>query len=31
MLAYPDLTVAETRRLVRVGKAVDEYPDKINA
>jgi hypothetical protein len=28
-VANPDLTVAETRRLGRVGKAVDEFLDKI--
>ena len=28
-VANPDLTVAETRRLKRVGKAVDEFLDKI--
>jgi hypothetical protein len=27
----PDLTVVETRRLKRIGKAVDEFLDKINA
>ena len=30
-VANPDLTVAETRRLQRVGKAVDELLDKISA
>jgi hypothetical protein len=30
-VAYPDLTVAETGRLVRLGKAVDEFLDKISA
>ena len=29
-VANPDLTVAETRRLKRVGKALDEFLDKIN-
>ena len=29
-VANPDLTVAETRRLKRIGKAVDEFLDKIN-
>ena len=29
-VAHPDLTVAETRRLVRIGKAVDEFLDKIS-
>ena len=29
-VANPDLTVAETRRLKRVGKAVDEFLDKIS-
>ena len=28
-VANPDLTVAETRRLKRIGKAVDEFLDKI--
>ena len=28
-VANPDLTVPETRRLVRIGKAVDEFLDKI--
>jgi hypothetical protein len=28
-VANPNLTVAETRRLERVGKAVDEFLDKI--
>ena len=28
-VAHPDLTVAETSRLKRVGKAVDEFLDKI--
>jgi len=28
-VAYPDLTVAEIKRLQRVGKAVDELLDKI--
>ena len=28
-VASPNLTVAETRRLERVGKAVDEFLDKI--
>ena len=26
---HPDLTVAETRRLKRIGKAVDEFLDKV--
>ena len=30
-VASPNLTVAETRRLERVGKAVDEFLDKVNA
>ena len=30
-VANPDLTVAETRRLKRIGKAVDEFLDKISA
>src|SRR5262249_23318086 len=30
-VANPDLTVAETRRLKRIGKAVDELLDKISA
>lgn len=30
-VANPNLTVAETRRLERVGKAVDEFLDKISA
>lgn len=30
-VANPDLTVAETRRLKRVGEAVDEFLDKISA
>ena len=30
-VANPDLTVAETRRLKRVGKAVDEFLDKIGS
>ena len=29
-VANPDLTVAETRRLKRIGKAVDEFLDKIS-
>ena len=29
-VASPNLTVAETRRLERVGKAVDEFLDKIS-
>ena len=29
-VAFPDLTVAETARLVRIGKAVDEFLDKIS-
>jgi len=28
-VAYPDLTVAETGRLKRIGKAVDEFLDKV--
>ena len=28
-VAHPDLTVAETQRLKRIGKAVDEFLDKI--
>jgi len=28
-VAYPDLTVAETARLVRIGKALEEFLDKI--
>jgi hypothetical protein len=28
-VAHPDLTVAETRRLKRVGKALDEFLDKV--
>ena len=28
-VACPDLTVVETRRLERVGKAVDEFLDKV--
>jgi hypothetical protein len=28
-VAHPDLTVAETARLKRIGKAVDEFLDKI--
>jgi hypothetical protein len=28
-VAYPELTVAETQRLVRIGKAVDEFLDQI--
>jgi hypothetical protein len=28
-VAHPDLTVAETTRLKRIGKAVDEFLDKI--
>jgi len=28
-VAHPDLTVAETGRLKRVGKAVDEFLDKV--
>ena len=28
-VAYPDLTVAEIKRLQRIGKAVDEFLDKI--
>ena len=30
-VAYPDLTVAETQRLVHVGQAVDEFLEKISA
>jgi hypothetical protein len=30
-VAYPDLTVAEIGRLKRIGKAVDEFLDKISA
>jgi len=30
-VASPNLTVAETRRLERVGKAVNEFLDKISA
>jgi hypothetical protein len=30
-VAHPDLTVAETERVKRVGKAVDEFLDKISA
>jgi len=30
-VAYPDLTVAEINRLKRIGKAVDEFLDKISA
>jgi hypothetical protein len=29
-VANPNLTVAETRRLARVGKAVDEFLDKLS-
>jgi hypothetical protein len=29
-VAHPDLTVAETRRLKRVGKALDNFLDKIS-
>jgi hypothetical protein len=29
-VANPDLTVADTRRLAKVGKALDEFLDKIN-
>ena len=29
-VAHPDLTVAETARLKRIGKAVDEFLDKID-
>ena len=29
-VANPNLTVAETRRLERVGKAVDEFLDKLS-
>jgi hypothetical protein len=29
-VATPDLTVADTRRLERIGKALDEFLDKIN-
>ena len=29
-VAYPDLTVAEIQRLQRIGKAVDEFLDKID-
>ena len=29
-VANPDLTVAETRRLKRYGKALDEFLDKIS-
>lgn len=28
-VAYPDLTVAETRRLKQIGKAADEFLDKV--
>jgi hypothetical protein len=28
-VANPDLTLAETRRLKQVGKAVDEFLDKV--
>jgi len=28
-VASPDLTVAETRRLERIGPAVDEFLDKV--
>jgi hypothetical protein len=28
-IAYPDLTVAEIKRLQRIGKAVDEFLDKV--
>jgi hypothetical protein len=28
-VAFPDLTVAETRRLVQVGKAVEEFLDQV--
>src|SRR5262245_21027232 len=30
-VAYPDLTVAETARLKRIGKDVDEFLDKVSA
>jgi hypothetical protein len=30
-VANPDLTVVETRRLKRIGKAVDEFLEKISA
>jgi len=30
-VAHPDLTVAETHRLKRIGKAVDEFLDKIGS
>ncbi len=30
-VANPDLTVAETRRLKRVGKAVEEFLDKVGS
>jgi hypothetical protein len=30
-VANPDLTVTETRRLKRIGKAVDEFLDKVSA
>jgi ABC-type hemin transport system substrate-binding protein len=29
-VANPDLTVAETRRLERVGQALDEFLDKVS-
>ena len=29
-VAHPDLTVAETRRLKRIGKAVDEFLDNVS-
>jgi hypothetical protein len=29
-VAHPDLTVAETRRLKRIGKALDEFLDKVS-
>ena len=29
-VANPNLTVAETRRLERIGKAVDEFLDKVS-
>jgi hypothetical protein len=29
-VANPDLTVAETRRMKRIGKAVDEFLDKLS-
>jgi len=30
-VAHPDLTVAETSRLKRIGKAVDEFLDKVGS